>query len=522
MKNFKLRAYLFAFVLMIAPVVQADTEMLKSGVASYKKGDYSTAATSFYKLTNMAGLSDEMLAQSNYYLGLSLYKLKLYQASSYPIIKAVKSNSKKFRQKALIKLVQVSNRLGSQRMLDIAISELKPEDLANMAADIYYYKLASVNYEKNNIDKAIADLNTALMKNPNNEPSLNLLAISYLRKNETDKAIETYTKLLSTYKAGDTGAQKSYTLLNLARAYFQAKKFDKAIEYYSQIPKTSAAFRESLTELAWSYLHKGKLQTAVGVLQTLHSPYYENYYDPESMFLRAILLNYTCQLDEAEAVIKSFNTNYVNILEILENWTDQPVDVTRTMVEVDYASEVLRSERKNRKYHSGLMRDYNGKIPFKVTRSVLRDNRMKNVYESLETVKGELDLARKTFKDDKLELKPFLEKIYGGRVDYFKQQLASTFHKLLLDTAANLSYYKDQFSFVNYEIFETKKVLLKQKIQTQKGAAASDNLEIKKTVAQSRGAYESAGMVYWPFKGEYWKDEIGNYQYFGENFCVQE
>ena len=75
----------------------ADSGPLKQGVKAYKSGHYTDAALSFYNLTISENSKSEQKAQANYYLGLSLYKLKLYQASSLPIIAAIKTNSKKYR-----------------------------------------------------------------------------------------------------------------------------------------------------------------------------------------------------------------------------------------------------------------------------------------------------------------------------------------------------------------------------------------------------------------------------------------
>ena len=35
----------------------------------------------------------------------------------------------------------------------------------------------------------------------------------------------------------------------------------------------------------------------------------------------------------------------------------------------------------------------------------------------------------------------------------------------------------------------------------------------------TRDFYAQNGYRYWPFEGEYWRDEIGSYQYVGVNRC---
>ena len=496
-------------------MAKANITVLKQGVKFYQQGKYANAAITFHKLTNLSGTSEDIKAQSNYYLGLSLYNLKLYQASSYPMIKAIRSNSKKFRQKSLEKLISISNKLGDQHMLDFAMNKMQVTDLEKLAVDVYYYKLASVSYDKNLLDQAIDYLKKSIASNPNSESSLNLLALSYLKKNDTENAIDAYNKLLLLYsQKSNSNTKKGFTYLNLARAYFQAKKFEEASEFYRLISKDNLAYRESLTELGWSYLHLGKLRSALSVIHTLHTPFYENYFEPESLVLRAILLNYNCQFDDAEISVNIFNDNYANTLEILNNWTTQTITVADAIAEINYATESLKNEIIGGKSGSEVTQNYKGKIPFKVTRSILKDNRMKSIYDTFIMVREESKNAKKHFGASKNNLSPYLDKIYIGKLNYFKNQLALKLNQVILSLEKNLTYYKQQMKFVYYEILEAKKSQLRLKI------AAKDLPPVSESY--NRDFYVKSGFRYWPFQGEFWIDEIGNYQYLGDNHCAEE
>lgn len=495
-------------------VASGALPILKQGVKYYQQGKFANAAVSFHKLTNLDRISEDTRAQANYYLGLSLYNLKLFQASSYPMIKVIRSNSRKFRQKSLEKLISISNKLGDQHMLDFAMSKMQVTDLEKLAVDVYYYKLASVNFDKNQLDQAIYYSKLSIEKNPNSEPALNLLALSYLKRNDTENAIDTYNKLLALYaQRSNRDPKKGYTFLNIARAHFQAKKFEDAADYYRNISKDNQAYRESLTELGWTYLHLSKLRSALSVIHTLHTPFYENYFEPESLVLRAILLNYNCKFDDAEVAVNTFNENYANTLDILSNWTAQTITVGDAINEINFATEILKSES-TANTDLNLTKNYGGKIPFKVTRSILKDFRMKNIYDTYVMVREEARLAHKYFGSSKTPLRPFLEKIYAGRLNFFKNQLAFKFNQVILSLEKNITYYKQQMKFVYYEILEAKKSQLRLKI------AAKDALPPNEVY--NRNFYVKNGFRYWPFQGEFWIDEIGNYQYLGDNLCAQE
>lgn len=506
----KLYVLLFTFFLT-SQVAQANIALLKQGVKYYQQGNYVMAATVFHKLTNTSKLSAEMSDQSNFYLGLSLYNLKLYQASSYPMMKAIRNDSKKYKQRAMERLIAISNRLGDQHILDYVMAKMQISDLQKLAVDVYYYKLASVSYEKGLLEQAVQYLKLAVEKNPKNEPALNLLALSYLKKNDTQNAIDAYQKLMSLYaKRGNNYSKKGYTILNLARAYYQARNFDDAAEYYRGISKDNSAYRESLTELGWSYLQLGKVRSALSVIQTLHTPFYENYFEPESLVLRAILLNYLCQFNEAEKAVKSFTDNYENTLDILNNWTAQTITVADAIAEINFATEILKSEKQNKV----AMNNYRGRIPFKVTRSILKDYRMKGLYDTYIMVRDESRVAKKYFGAQRTQLNPFLDKIYSGRLNYYKNQLALKFNQVIQAQEKNIMYYNQQIKFVNYEILEAKKSQLRLKINSTERTVVNEG--------ENRNFYIKNGYRYWPFQGEFWIDEIGNYQYLGANRCEQE
>ena len=506
---------IISMLLFLPAISHANIALLKQGVRYYQQGNFANAAVTFHKLTNMS-VSEDLKVQSNYYLGLSLYNRKLYQAASYPIIRVISSNSKKFKQKSLEKLIAISNRLGDQHMLDYIMSKMQISELEKLAIDVYYYKLAQVSFEKNMLDQAINYLNQSVGNNPRNESSLNLLALAYLKKDNTSAAIDVYNKLLGLYATKNNNyAKKGYTYLNIARAYFPAKKYEEAAEFYRQVSKDNLAYRESLTELGWTYLHLSKLRSALSAIHTLHTPFYENYFEPESLVLRAILLNYNCQFDDAEVAVKTFNDNYENTLDVLNDWTSQTITVADAINEINYATENLKTELSSGKSGITLARDYKGKIPFKVTRSILKDNRMKSMYDTYILVRDESKNAKRIFGASKNALNPFLDKIYAGRLNYFKNQLAMKFNQVIVSIEKNITYYNQQMKFVYYEILEAKKSQLRLKIGTRDEKPST--IEI-----HNRNFYVKNGYRYWPFQGEFWLDEIGNYQYLGDNRCAQE
>lgn|GEM_PF-6139372 len=520
MRFFKTLSIVFLICGLVS-VASADLALLKQGVSDYKNKSFVNAAIKFYDLTKNNSLDEELKIKAEYYLGLSLYSLKLYQASSYPIVKVIQSKSNKYKKKSLLKLIAISNKLGDQRMLDFALSAIDVNDIQKSADDIYYFKLASLSYDKGDMSGAINHLKTSIGRNPKNEAALNLLALSYLKKNETENAINSYLKLLELYDGRESShIKRSYTVLNTARAYFQAKKYAQAVEFYIKIYKNSEAYRESLPELGWTYFYLGQYAKAQGVLQSLHSPFYENFFEPESLVLRAILLNYNCNSEAAEVVVNNYNSNYSNILKILTDWAALKANIIDVMAEVNYANEVLLNEKSKKESSIETIKNYGGKIPFKVTRTMLKDSRLKAITDTFLIIKNESESTKKLFGNIQNSLKPYLDSIYDDRINFYNNQIVVIFNKVVQGLEKKLSYYTQQMMFVNYEIIDEKKKQTRVRSnQADQFTEVSDRQEKNKKIKISS---VSKDMKYWPFDGEFWKDEIGNTLYFGESLCVQE
>jgi hypothetical protein len=66
-------------------------------------------------------------------------------------------------------------------------------------------------------------------------------------------------------------------------------------------------------------------------------------------------------------------------------------------------------------------------------------------------------------------------------------------------------------SFLRYEMLNGQRMSMKKKVATVDLEKVDSNV--------SRDFYIQNGYRYWPTEGEYWRDEIGSYQYLGVNAC---
>ena len=69
----------------------------------------------------------------------------------------------------------------------------------------------------------------------------------------------------------------------------------------------------------------------------------------------------------------------------------------------------------------------------------------------------------------------------------------------------------EQHDFARYEALNAKKENIKKKLGESKKSTIDDAID--------REYYIQNGYEYWPFQGEYWLDELGNYHYLGTKSC---
>ena len=93
----------------------------------------------------------------------------------------------------------------------------------------------------------------------------------------------------------------------MARAYYQKKDYPNSIEYYSKIKRFSDYWHIALQESSWAFFMMGKHNNALGNIHTIHSPYLEKIFIPESYMLSAAAFVRLCRFTKAKDILKKFD-----------------------------------------------------------------------------------------------------------------------------------------------------------------------------------------------------------------------
>ena len=104
-------------------------------------------------------------------------------------------------------------------------------------------------------------------------------------------------------------------------------------------------------------------------------------------------------------------------------------------------------------------------------------------------------------------------RILNNRIKTTKDTIGEMARAQLLSMKSEIRELKEQASFIRYEMINGRKEFLKKKL-------SGKNLdEVQVDDDQDRSFYVQNGYEYYPFQGEYWLDEVGNYHYLGKQSC---
>lgn len=477
-------------------------------------GQFQDASRLLFQMSRMSKYQQDF-AQIKYILGLMLFEMKFYQSAAFVFYDVIRQESRanpksKYLRQSLEKLALAADMLNSDVLLRYAIKQIKEDEFPNASRDMLYYRLGEIRMQEKDFPSATREFVKVRQDSPFFYKARYKLAVALSEAGALDKAMLAFDDLAEQTKhLGITNVNRVSALLGRARVLYQKQQFDAAIEAYRQIPRDTEQWHEALFESSWAMLRDGRFRSVLSNFHSLHSAYYEDFYQPESLFLRAIVYLYICKYDEMDRVIGLFERIYKPVrrdVKTILTSVNEPVVYYREMARIQERFDKLKaSDQAGRRGF---------RIPFLVARQVLKEGDVRRTFSYLQNLDGErqrLVLMPENWKKHGvgLYLKRILEKrtleaqAFAGR--QIRHHLA-----LIQDELSDLF---EQTGFLRFEGLSSRKESIRKEI-------AGKGLEKTRVDEnQNRNYYVQNGYEYWPFTGEYWLDEIGNYHYVGVKAC---
>ncbi|MED5465664.1 MAG: hypothetical protein VX699_13525 [Myxococcota bacterium] len=283
-------------------------------------------------------------------------------------------------------------------------------------------------------------------------------------------------------------ATRELGILSLGRMHYAHKQFDRSIYYYRQIHRDSSWWLTALLESSWAYLRRSDFDKALGNLLTLHSPFFERQYFPESMLIKSIIYYEACRYEEARKFSDKFLTQYRPLMEQVQAAVDSK-DTSQWV-------KLLLGERDGDAVAMG------GAFGDLVRRDpeLRAARRRMQGFQEEEKLLADLMVGRFVGS----EMGRGLGEMYReSRVQLLEEVLGMVRRRLRIE-AETLRGLLAQGLRIQLEIARAEREVLQR---SANGEVVGEvippaNLEVKVDDEH----------LYWPYEGEFWRDELGTYE----------
>jgi TolA-binding protein len=454
-------------------VAPADTDQrMDHGLERLKSKDYEDAANLLYGVYEKLPTSDSRRDLASFHLASTLVSLGLSQAAVAhysEILSGRRTPELMDKTLTAIKALHEQRLVNESRFVENVLYGGQYTDLTPDVADFVEYLQALTDIRHSFPIWGRARLETlAKGTRPYSFSARYALAVERVAQKDDDVAAKELQEIIASPE--DVPAElKNKARTALGRILYEKKKYEDAWQVYSQVDSPLPLQDIVMVERAWDRVADGEHQRALGLLVGLGAPVFRNIFSPERFLIRGIALRRLCQYRAAHLAVREFRNTYRVQLDTIKSRSSLAAEPTirgwavagtKFLRDQTRVNDVLTRER-----------DAAAHIGDKALRAHLA-----TVYASdMATVKTAID------KD----LEHATEKV-----------------------AEELLRIDEQMSLVDYEIGAG---LFKA---SGEGNVAPSQLTIDVP-------YTGTDNVYFRFDGEYWSDELRDYEVLAADRCVR-
>ena len=325
-----------------------------------------------------------------------------------------------------------------------------------------------------------------------------LEAVLLYHGGKANEALEAFKSVVRLAKEGSPQADsdlRQLAFFQLARTHFGAKQPSFALYYYDKMQRFTEEWLEALYESSWAEFRLGNYEKALGNLLTLHSPFFEDEYFPESHVLKAVVYYENCRYTEAKRILTRFMKRYEPVLGELDRLTKRRQEATKYY-------EVLSNLREGDTAKVGTDK---AAIMSQILTIALSDPELEKLDASYREVDGEL-------------------KSLGDQGEVFNRSGLKR-HLIEVTTKVRSELQADAGRAVKRKLEAERdaiKGLITQAVRIEVETAAAEQHRIESTLRDINSRPKEVDKEFvewaddeklvWPFDDEYWRDELGTYE----------
>ena len=318
-------------------------------------------------------------------------------------------------------------------------------------------------------------------------------ALAALAAGDTPAAEQDFTAVARLAPPG--AERRENALLQLARLAYARGDDARAQTMYARVSRGAPQWLDALFESSWSHFRRGEDEKALGNLLTLHAPFFQGRYFPESHVLKALVLYENCRYADARRALQEFEARYRPVHDGL-------AQALQAMPTAQAAVEALAS--------GGTLL---ARLPEPARAEVARLFGTKELSLSLRQVAAmgaeldSMDRRGSTFRGSALA-SAVVPQVRAARLDLL-QRAGERARSAVAGERGELRELLGQSLRLDFEIAGREKELAA-------APPAASSAPERRPRAQVEDDEEQ-----WPFQGEYWRDELGSYRFHLGDRCVR-
>jgi hypothetical protein len=291
--------------------------------------------------------------------------------------------------------------------------------------------------------------------------------------------------------------------LQKARLYFESRKYQDAMIELAKLSRTSTSWYGGVLVGAWSAYLMGDYNLTLGQLMTLQSPFLVRKFLPESYILQAATLYQLCHYQSAKRSLEALKSQYAKLPGAIDRFSRQ---YRSSQQKIAAVIGHVRGRSVNLSGFDTILVDrlmdgiYQDDTLPRLDRSLIQiaseSKRFERLFPEAQSPAFKVLRGRytKNLRDGRNEIYRLFGRSIYRRLEQMKVDVADAFENLLPIQVE-----------INTQIRDR---LVKSKVPV--GVDVEFDAEIKD------------GFEFWPFEGEYWRDEVGSYAFATTGVCREQ
>ncbi|HMV65317.1 MAG TPA: hypothetical protein PKA64_00610 [Myxococcota bacterium] len=488
-------------------VSTADCADLEQFIRDHKAKKYQTAAEGLFQLleANTCPSKDTTI---KYYLAKSLHEMDMLHSAQHYYMEVVRKGPQNplFRH-ALPRLAAIAEYTGNDYELLRIVGKLSPEEYPRQSRPLLYYLMGRKAYENGELSDAAAYFDQIPTEHPLYPRAQYFEGIINFEREKLKSAVKSFREVVRAEPTvTDSREQeelenlKDLSLINIGRIYFGLQRFEDAQGFYNKVQRTSVYWPESLFERAWTDFYQGDYNATLGLLITVDSPYYSDYeFIPETSYLRALTYFTFCEYKEVERLIALFRSRYQPIRNEMRDFIDR------------YRSEQDRklADRAFDEYFDAGAA-HASVLPKSLFTRILRNRDLAALVRHMDLMDEEIaliDATKGAFKD---AVGSHLKKVIAEDRRRYKDKAGRALLQEMLEQYRVVDGLLQDFDTLDFEVTDAQRADYMFKLS---------NPDVDAVDEKPIDFATSTDIIYWPFNGEFWQDELSYYRYTEQGAC---